>query len=102
MISNAIKFSDPKKDSFIKVASMENLDEWIFTIIDNGIGIEDTDKDLFEPFTYLNNSDEYKGTGMGLAFCKKIINRHGGTISYTSEVGSQTEFRFSLKKQSTV
>ncbi len=102
LISNAIKFSDPKKDSFIKVASMENENEWIFTIIDNGIGIEDTDKDLFEPFTYLNNSDEYKGTGMGLAFCKKIINRHGGTISYTSEVGEQTEFRFSIKKQSTV
>ena len=57
-----------------------------------GIGIANTSKDIFEPFTYLNNQIEYKGTGMGLSLCKRIIEQHKGKIDYTSIFEEGTTF----------
>jgi len=97
--SNAIKFCDVKKDTrYIDFSYKELTDFHQFTIADNGIGIPDTKKNLFEPFTYLNPKSEYKGTGMGLAMCEKIIKKHGGKIWYESELGKGTAFHFTVNK----
>ncbi len=98
LISNAIKFSDPNKVAKIDIDYKEHEDSFEFTICDNGIGIRESNKNIFEPFTYLNSKTEYKGTGMGLALCKKIVEQHGGSISYESEFGIGTTFTFNILK----
>jgi len=98
LIGNAIKFYDPNKKSEISISYKETEDKYIFFIVDNGLGIKKTSKDIFEPFVYLNNQFDYKGTGMGLALCKRIIEQHGGTIGFLSEFGDGTTFYFDLPK----
>lgn len=102
IISNAIKFSDPHKESYVKI-KYEDIDNEFhhFVIEDNGMGIKKTDRDIFQPFTYLNSRDNYSGTGMGLAICKKIINKHGGEIWYSSEENIGTTFYFTISKKLT-
>jgi len=96
---NAIKFCDVKKaEKQVNFSYKELPDFYQFTIADNGIGIPDTNKNLFEPFTYLNSKKDYKGTGMGLAMCEKIVEKHGGEIWYESEEGKGTKFHFTVKK----
>jgi len=97
--SNAIKFCDALKDKkYIRFSYKEKDKFHQFSISDNGIGIPETEKNIFQPFTYLNSKDEYRGTGMGLAMCQKIIEKHGGEIWYESEVGVGTVFHFTVKK----
>jgi signal transduction histidine kinase len=70
---------------------------WQFLVKDNGIGIpEQSYKQVFEPFSRLHGIGKYEGTGLGLATCKKIVERHGGTISCESEIGQGTTFCFTL------
>jgi len=99
LIGNAIKFSSPDKESSISISFKEGKHKFTFYVKDNGIGIADSSKDIFQPFTYLNNQNEYKGTGMGLALCKRIIDQHGGEIGYTSEFGKGTTFYFDLPQK---
>lgn len=100
VISNAIKFYDPNKtERHIQLDYKEIDNRHQFSISDNGLGIAETSKDLFEPFTYLNSKDTYEGTGMGLAMCKKIVEKHGGEIWYESEVQKSTNFYFTIKKK---
>ncbi|WP_243745493.1 sensor histidine kinase [Segetibacter sp. 3557_3] len=66
-------------------------------VSDNGIGFEpEYAQTIFETFTRLNPADEYEGTGLGLALCKKIVERHGGAISATGEPGKGAQFRIVL------
>ena len=98
-ISNAIKFR--KKDSIpeIKISVTENQNNWIFSVQDNGIGIDQKDiQKLFVIFKRLNNRDEYEGTGIGLAHCKKIVELHGGTIWANAELNKQSTFTFIIPK----
>ncbi len=97
LITNAIKFADAEKASFVKIQGQKVGNTIEFKIIDNGIGIKETKTDIFKPFTHLNQSPGYKGTGMGLAFCKKIIEQHGGEIEYDSTYGEGTTFTFKLQ-----
>lgn len=99
LISNAIKFR--KKDCIpeIKISVTENQNNWIFSVQDNGIGIDQKDiHKLFIIFKRLNNRDEYEGTGIGLAHCKKIVELHGGTIWANAELNKQSTFTFIIPK----
>jgi two-component system, sensor histidine kinase and response regulator len=70
---------------------------WEFTVTDNGIGIEAQYFDrIFTVFERLHTQRAHPGTGVGLAIVKKIVERHGGTISVSSEVGQGTAFSFTL------
>lgn len=99
LIANSIKFS--KKDEPMKIdIQAEDLgEEWLLTFRDNGIGIDPIYKEkIFEIFKRLNKRDQYAGSGMGLAICKNIVERHGGKIWVKSELGLGATFYFTIKK----
>ncbi len=98
LISNAIKYRSPRPLKVHISASKENTD-WIFQIKDNGIGFEPKEKArIFKMFKRLQGW-EISGTGIGLATCKKIVERHGGKIWAESEPGKGTSFYFSIPDQ---
>ncbi len=99
LISNAIKFRSQDEDLKIHISAKkdENNNNYIFQVADNGIGIESQFKNrIFEVFQRLHTRDEYSGTGIGLAVCKKIVERHGGQIWVESEIGNGSVFYFTL------
>jgi len=99
LIDNAIKYnrSAIKK---VKITFEESASEWIFTIKDNGIGIPEKYKEqVFEMFKRLHGTQEFNGTGIGLAICKRIVDNHKGTIAIESEERKGTTFLFSISKQ---
>ena len=97
LIANAIKFHKPGVAPVVHVSARREGDDCIFRVSDNGIGIQAQYLDrIFVLFQRLHSRAEYAGTGIGLAICKKIVERHGGTIKVTSEPGLGTTFEFSL------
>lgn len=98
LISNAVKFrkSSPPR---VTISAEAREREWIFSVEDTGVGIEPRDQNrIFQIFQRLHNPREFSGTGLGLATCKKIIDRHGGKIWFTSTPGKGTVFCFSLPR----
>ena len=99
LISNAIKFRGEKTPA-IHVTAEIKTDMWTFSVQDNGIGIDSKYFDkIFIIFQRLHKKKEYDGTGIGLAVCKKIIQRHSGKIWVESELGKGSTFHFSIKKK---
>lgn len=98
LINNSLKFNE-KETPNIKIKGTERENDYLFSIQDNGIGIEDRFKEqVFEIFKRLHVREKYEGTGIGLALCKKIIYRHNGEIWFDSELGKGTTFYFTIGK----
>lgn len=99
LLTNAIKYRSPDEPLRIRITVEEedNGGEVKVGVEDNGIGIDDKyQSKIFRPFTRLHRKDEYHGTGVGLALCKKIIERHEGEIWVESEPGEGSTFYFTL------
>ncbi len=98
LIANSIKFCANKPPT-VHVSAELSAGTWRFSVRDNGIGIDvkHTDK-IFVIFQRLHTREEYPGTGIGLALCKRIVERHGGEIWFESEVDKGTTFYFTLPK----
>jgi light-regulated signal transduction histidine kinase (bacteriophytochrome) len=98
LITNAIKYRGNRKPA-IHVTAMDNATEWIFKVKDNGIGIDMNYADeIFILFKRLHGSEEYDGSGIGLAVCKTVIKRFGGEIWVESEPGNGSTFFFTIPK----
>ena len=97
LIGNALKYRSEQPPR-IKVTGLEQDQQWVFTVEDNGIGIQpEYQAQIFGIFKRLHGH-EYPGTGIGLAICKKIVERHGGSIWVESEVGKGSRFSFTLPR----
>jgi PAS domain S-box-containing protein len=97
LIANAIKFHRPGEKPHVHVSKTSGDGEWIFAVRDNGIGIESQYLErIFVLFQRLHTRADYPGTGIGLAICKKIVERHGGRMRVDSELGRGTTFEFTL------
>ncbi|MGE5403119.1 MAG: sensor histidine kinase [Ignavibacteriales bacterium] len=96
LLSNALKFRTAKNPE-IEIKTERGTNEWIFSITDNGIGIDPQYfSRIFLLFQRLHDRDSYPGTGIGLAICKKIVERHGGRIWLESEADRGTAFYFTM------
>lgn len=98
LVGNAIKFCGDKSPE-VNVFAEEKEKEFIFSVQDNGIGIDPAHADrIFLIFQRLNTVETYPGTGIGLAVCKKIVERHGGRICVDSRPGEGSTFFFTIPK----
>ena len=99
LISNAIKFSKKDTSPIIRISCIIENDQWLIAINDNGIGMDNKNLSrIFEVFTRLNAANEYEGTGIGLAICKKIVKQHKGNIWAESEPDIGSTFYFTISK----
>jgi len=98
LIGNALKFHKPGGKPMVQVHSVSNTDSGCQIVVeDNGIGFDDQYLEkIFAPFQRLHARSEYEGTGMGLAICKKIVERHGGSITAKSTPGEGSLFVIDL------
>jgi len=100
LISNAIKYRSKKRRLNINISANERKNDWLFSIRDNGLGIEKAhQKEIFKAFKRVHQSeDEYQGSGIGLATCTKIVKKHKGKIWVDSEVDMGSIFYFTIPK----
>jgi light-regulated signal transduction histidine kinase (bacteriophytochrome) len=99
LLANALKFRG-EQPPIIRVTAQENDVAWRFAVQDNGIGLALAHHDrIFKIFQRLHHRSEYPGTGIGLAICKKIVERHGGRLWAESEAGRGATFYFTIPKE---
>ena len=100
LISNALKFKGVNPP-VICITSDTNGSTWKISVSDNGIGVSQENRErIFGVFQRLHGQDQYEGNGIGLATCRRIVDRHGGRIWVDSELGAGSTFRFTLPKAS--
>jgi PAS domain S-box-containing protein len=99
LIANAIKYQKTGNVPEIIISAESQHNDWLFKISDNGIGIDEKYRDkIFILFQRLHNRNEYDGTGIGLAHCKKIVELHGGSIWMESTIDKGSTFMFTIPK----
>ena len=99
LIGNGIKYQRPGIPRIHVSATSDGAEKWIFSVKDNGLGIESQYfTRIFGMFQRLHKREEFAGTGIGLAICKKIVERHGGSIAVESEPGLGSTFSFGLSQ----
>lgn len=99
LINNGLKYQAQGVKPIIRIKLEEDPRQWKFVVADNGIGIDSVYFDkIFTLFQRLHRKEEYSGTGVGLAICKKIIENLGGEIWVESEEGAGSQFCFTLPK----
>jgi PAS domain S-box-containing protein len=97
LVGNAIKYQNPGTPRVHISAARDGEKRWTFSVRDNGLGIDSQYFEMiFGMFQRLHKREEFEGTGVGLAICKKIVERHGGSISVKSELGHGSTFSFAL------
>ena len=97
LIGNAIKYQPPGAVPEVRVSAVRDGGDWVFSVADNGIGIADKNFErIFGIFQRLHGVGEYEGSGIGLAVCRKIVERHGGRIWVDSASGAGSTFHFTL------
>jgi light-regulated signal transduction histidine kinase (bacteriophytochrome) len=97
LVSNAVKFRS-EEAPVVTIETVRGDDEWTFAITDNGIGIEPRFADkVFVIFQRLHSREQYEGTGIGLALCKKIVEFHGGRIWIDLEHRPGAKILFTLR-----
>jgi len=97
LVTNAVKYQPKGKVPQVHIAVKKQPGELLFSVSDNGIGIDESYlQTVFEPFRRLHHWDEIKGTGMGLAVCKRIVENHGGKIWITSSKGNGSTVWFTI------
>ena len=100
LISNGLKFVPTERAPHLQIWSVSDKNYQYFYVKDNGIGIAKESKEkIFKIFQRLHNKEEYKGTGIGLALCKRIVEGHGGEIWLESEEGIGSSFIFKIPKE---
>jgi light-regulated signal transduction histidine kinase (bacteriophytochrome) len=100
LVGNAIKYQGSSVPRIHISAARDAERKWLFSVRDNGIGIDaQYFERIFGMFQRLHKRDEFAGTGIGLAICKKIVERHGGIISVESMPGQGSTFRFALESE---
>jgi len=96
LISNALKFCKAERP-IVRIQAEPRGPDWVFSIADNGIGIDPQYQDrIFLIFQRLHKQSEYPGTGIGLAVCKRIVERNGGRIWLESKLGVGSTFFFTV------
>jgi two-component system, sensor histidine kinase and response regulator len=97
LVGNAVKFRRPSVDPCISVSAGLEQNEWVFSVEDNGIGIDpEYRSSVFEPFRRLHSQERYEGTGLGLALCSQIIQQHAGRIWVEASPDGGSRFCFVL------
>ena len=98
LIGNALKFTAPERPSLVQIRAKRMRTEWLFSIEDHGIGIAPEFLErIFLIFQRLHSADKYAGTGIGLAICKRIVDRHGGRIWIESVPGKGSTIFFTIR-----
>ncbi len=97
LIGNAVKYRDPSRPLVVRVSARQERGQWVVSVADNAIGIApDYSERIFRIFQRLHTRDRFEGTGIGLAICKRIVERHGGRIWVDSVPGEGSIFSFTL------
>jgi chemotaxis family two-component system sensor kinase Cph1 len=97
LLANAMKFSKKGEPPHVHVSAERNEKEWVIRVADNGIGFApDQAETIFEPFRRLHGAREYPGSGIGLAACKRIVERYKGRIGADSIPGEGSTFWFTI------
>ncbi|MDR3448918.1 MAG: response regulator [Alphaproteobacteria bacterium] len=100
LISNAIKYQPPGNKPVVRIGVEDQGDSWRLSVADNGLGVDEAFAEkIFEPFRRLHSWEQIKGTGLGLAVCRRIVENHGGRIEMKSAPGRGSTFFVILPKQ---
>jgi signal transduction histidine kinase len=98
LVSNAIRFGGRDEPPRVHISVARGEDVWRFAVRDNGVGIAPEDAErIFRPFEQVHGREDHPGTGIGLAICTRIVERHGGTMWVESAPGEGSTFCFTIR-----